>query len=268
MSALSVFRGGFTREAAQAVADASLGDLMGLIDKTFLRRGAEGRFEIHELLRQYAAKKLESDPLVEKASRTKHGNYYCQALANWESDLEGSRQGIAQAEMTSEIDNIHIAWAWGVENARLRMILNAINALCHFYNGHYQRVEAEGVCCSLLESLDEIQSFTQTKAFSKDEEANYHCILYQLRVRVLAWCGYFNWLLGNLKRARELSERGLTLINSDYLSTQDFRFEKGVCLHNLAYTKQYESQGEAIRLMKASKMALDFKVIRADRLTP
>ena len=58
MAALSVFRGGFIRETAQKVASASLGNLMGLIDKSFLQRTSTGRFEIHELLRQFAAKKL------------------------------------------------------------------------------------------------------------------------------------------------------------------------------------------------------------------
>jgi predicted ATPase len=55
---LSVFRGGFTREAAQQVAGASLVTLTTLIDKSLLRINANGRYDMHELLRQYAADKL------------------------------------------------------------------------------------------------------------------------------------------------------------------------------------------------------------------
>jgi hypothetical protein len=56
---LSVFRGGFTAEAAEAVAGASLRTLRGLIQKSFLGQGEGGRYEIHELLRQYAERKLD-----------------------------------------------------------------------------------------------------------------------------------------------------------------------------------------------------------------
>ena len=55
---LSVFRGGFTREAAEAVAGASLRTLTALVDKSLVRVDANGRYDIHELLRQYAEERL------------------------------------------------------------------------------------------------------------------------------------------------------------------------------------------------------------------
>jgi len=55
---LSVFRGGFQREAAQAVAAASLRILTSLVDKSLLRLTPTGHYEIHELLRQFAAEPL------------------------------------------------------------------------------------------------------------------------------------------------------------------------------------------------------------------
>jgi len=58
LAALSVFRGGFFREAAQQVAGAGLRDLMGLVNKSLLQRAPTGRYGMHELLRQYAAEKL------------------------------------------------------------------------------------------------------------------------------------------------------------------------------------------------------------------
>src|SRR5262249_21515481 len=50
---LSVFRGGFTREAAEQVASASLGMLSSLVAKSLLHRTAAGRYDLHELVRQY-----------------------------------------------------------------------------------------------------------------------------------------------------------------------------------------------------------------------
>lgn len=56
MARLSVFRDGFTREAAEEVAGANLRLLLQLVHKSLLQRRADtGRFTIHELLRQYAA---------------------------------------------------------------------------------------------------------------------------------------------------------------------------------------------------------------------
>jgi predicted ATPase len=68
---LSVFRGGFTRAAARAVAGADLRSLRTLVDKSFITAG-EDRYEIHELLRQYAAELLRQSP--EEAMAVEHGH--------------------------------------------------------------------------------------------------------------------------------------------------------------------------------------------------
>ena len=57
-SRLSVFRGSFDRSAAVAVTGADLRLLSELVSKSLLRRPDFGRFELHELLRQYAAEQL------------------------------------------------------------------------------------------------------------------------------------------------------------------------------------------------------------------
>jgi predicted ATPase len=56
---LSVFAGGFTLEAAEAVADAELDELESLADKSLLRH-AEDRFWMLETIRAFAAERLDS----------------------------------------------------------------------------------------------------------------------------------------------------------------------------------------------------------------
>ena len=57
---LSVFRGGWEEEAAERVlGSGALHSLLSLTDKSLLRRDASGRFDIHEVLRQYAGEKLD-----------------------------------------------------------------------------------------------------------------------------------------------------------------------------------------------------------------
>src|SRR5207244_2599409 len=55
---LSVFRGGFVRESAEHVAGASLGLLASLVSRSLVVRMGEGRYSLHELVRQYAAQRL------------------------------------------------------------------------------------------------------------------------------------------------------------------------------------------------------------------
>lgn len=73
LSWLSVFRGGFTREAAQQVAGVNLRTLANLTAKSFLRHVPEsGRYEIHALLRLYASERL----VDAQAAHTAHMNYF------------------------------------------------------------------------------------------------------------------------------------------------------------------------------------------------
>lgn len=78
--ALSVFRGGFTREAAAHVAGASPRILQALLDQSLLQRAPANngatRYNVHELLRQFAAEQLARDPQIEAQVRERHGAYY------------------------------------------------------------------------------------------------------------------------------------------------------------------------------------------------
>jgi predicted ATPase len=81
-AALSVFRGGFTREAAETVTGASLRDLANLSNKTLLVPSpSSGRYAIHELLRQYAEAELAALPERDRSIRDAHAQYYSDLCA-------------------------------------------------------------------------------------------------------------------------------------------------------------------------------------------
>jgi predicted ATPase len=70
---LSVFRGGFSRAAAETVAQSTLRALAALINKSLVQRKPRGgRYVLHELLRQYAEAKLQDTPLERRAIRERH----------------------------------------------------------------------------------------------------------------------------------------------------------------------------------------------------
>ena len=86
---LSVFCGGFTREAAWEVVGASLRDLMSLVHKSLLLPSSPGRYGLHELLRQYAAERLDLAPEQEEGVQERHCSFYSAALEPWAGELKG-----------------------------------------------------------------------------------------------------------------------------------------------------------------------------------
>ena len=130
---LSVFRGGFTREAVQAVTGASLRDLMGLVNKSLLTRALSGRYEIHEFLRQYGAEKLSGSSEVERMAREHHCAYFAEFLHQREAGLHGKDQIKILAEIGTEVDNIRVCWEWAVAQTNIEWIDNYLESLSELY---------------------------------------------------------------------------------------------------------------------------------------
>ena len=80
LARLSVFRRGCTREAAVEVAGARLTSLTSLVDKALLRFRAN-RYEMHELVRQYAAERLGENLQQQEAALDQHHRYYLNLVA-------------------------------------------------------------------------------------------------------------------------------------------------------------------------------------------
>ncbi|HEX2770903.1 MAG TPA: hypothetical protein VHN18_00560, partial [Micromonosporaceae bacterium] len=124
-NALSVFRGGYHREAAEVVAGVSIRVLSNLMDKSLLTREPNGRYQMHELMRQYAQDRLETSPEEAIRIHELHATYYTRFLHEWEQDLNGGRQREACLEIEADIDNIRAAWSWAVEHSKVEAIESA-----------------------------------------------------------------------------------------------------------------------------------------------
>jgi predicted ATPase/DNA-binding SARP family transcriptional activator len=133
---LSVFRGGFERQAADRVASVSPFLLAALVDKSVLRPQSgphpSGRYDMHELLRQFAADKLR-EMGAEQEARETHGSYYSSFLQQQESRLRGAEQQDAADEIAAEIDNVRAAWRWSTEQCRATEIAQSLESLHLFY---------------------------------------------------------------------------------------------------------------------------------------
>lgn len=121
LARLSVFRGGCQRAAAVAVTGATLPILAGLIDKSLLRKseGSGGtRYDIHELIRQYAAEQLRANPAGYEQVLRRHGEHYCTFVAEQSVAIGEQQQRSVINELQREIDNIRFAWDWAVQTRR------------------------------------------------------------------------------------------------------------------------------------------------------
>ena len=83
LAGLAVFRGDFSYPAAQQVCGASLQDLMKLVNHSLLERTSEGRYRLHELVRQYGEEKLHEFPDQDQSVRDQHAAFYSSALKTW-----------------------------------------------------------------------------------------------------------------------------------------------------------------------------------------
>jgi predicted ATPase/class 3 adenylate cyclase len=115
LAQLSVFRGDFGREAAAAVADADLRLLSELVSKSLVRRPDFGRYELHDLLRQYAAEKLaDGSPHALASTSERHALHYLGALAERRGALVGKAVVQARDELRRDVDNLRVAAEWAV----------------------------------------------------------------------------------------------------------------------------------------------------------
>jgi predicted ATPase/DNA-binding CsgD family transcriptional regulator len=114
---MPVFRGGCTREAAQAVTGASVRTLAALVDKALLWRDPRtGRYDIHELLRQYAEAELENTGEME-ATKQAHQEYYAALTTKWGSAMMLDQVEAGLAVFDADIDNVQRAFARASERA-------------------------------------------------------------------------------------------------------------------------------------------------------
>jgi predicted ATPase len=129
------FRGGFDYAAAQAVSGATPALLLALVDKSLLQWQAttpgEGRYTMHELLRQFAA-----EALVESGAgavvEERHGRYYLAYLAARGFRLGRSEPKEASAEIQVELENIRLAWHWAATQGGLAELDQALYAWWQF----------------------------------------------------------------------------------------------------------------------------------------
>lgn len=128
---MAVFRGGCTRQAAEAITGASLRSLQSLVNKALISRSQDERFEIHELLRQYAEIELKKAEQAQSA-RNDHATFYAELLDNRENWLKGGKQLEALKDIETDFENVRTAWSWVIEQGNWTILDQMLASLAMF----------------------------------------------------------------------------------------------------------------------------------------
>ena len=196
---LAVFRGGFDLEAAQLIAQATRDILPALIDKSLLRGDSTGRFDLHELLHQFAVEKLAL--AVEEADKAgaSHSAYYLRLLHEQVDRLSSAQQADAFDRLTTEVDNVRNAWRWAVSQRQWGVIRSSALDLMSWCD--YQVYYSDGYHL-FAAAIDHLQIGVDPVEFLDTERAS-------AEGQVLTGHGYFLWRMGHNERAQYDLQRGL-----------------------------------------------------------
>lgn len=145
LQGLAQFRGGFRREAAIAVADATLPHLATLVAKSLIRYEADGRFHLHALVRQFVLAQPWQEPGRLAQIQAIHARYYLTLLAEQGNQLAGGDQAAVLDGLAVELDNIRLAWHHALDRGDIGAITPAVWSLANFFHcrGRYQEGIAE-----------------------------------------------------------------------------------------------------------------------------
>lgn len=199
---LSVFQGGFTREAAIKAMGATLPMLSSLVDKSLLRFNRNpDRYDLHELIRQYASARLHSNLKEEQDASEQHALYFAEWIAALESPFKSEHQPQTTQLIRSETSNWLAGWHWAVEQGRLE-ILRRMSPCLNWYfevNAHYD--EALSAFTAAMNKFRAGGAPDSLK--STQEKSSFAALVNQV--------GWFEFRKGNTERATTLLAESLEI---------------------------------------------------------
>ena len=186
LAALSVFRGGWTLEAAEQVADADLELLQSLVDKSLVRRWEGGRFAMLETIREFARERLDESGGL-GALQERLFAYLLGLLPLWRETRSGTAEIVDR--LGAELANYRAALAWALDTDPQRCLELAV-AMGRFW---VIRDPAEG-------------HQWLTTALSRTAEPSP-----RLRAEALLWIGSCRAYLGDDPQSEQMFEEALSL---------------------------------------------------------
>lgn len=129
LARLSIFQGGWTEAAAQMIVGATPTLLHHLHQHVFIEKQPDGRFTIHELIRQFAEAHVTNSNVDAEA----HSHYYLHWLKTQTPVLFGPEPFVVLPRIEAELNNIRKAWHRAIQKSRVTELGDALEALGRYY---------------------------------------------------------------------------------------------------------------------------------------
>ncbi|HFC12511.1 MAG TPA: tetratricopeptide repeat protein, partial [Anaerolineae bacterium] len=210
---LTVFRGGFSAEAATQIAQCDLSTLFSLIEKSLIQRPTLHRYGLHTLLQQLLATRHDLS-----AIKRAHQHYYLNWISSLADPIQNGDDPAIYPQIRAEADNLRAALQHAISTQDAQFLATAITPLMSFWliQGWYR--EGQQLCEGLVAVFDQGVLFG----------------------RICFAHAYFNARLGEFQTALTHLEQALTALDqpetrSEYAQVQA---EQAVCLFRLGKSEQ------------------------------
>jgi predicted ATPase/transcriptional regulator with XRE-family HTH domain len=203
---LSIFKGGFTREAAEYVAGANLSLLSALVSKSLLHRRDQGHYDLHELVRQYSLEYLKKNESESIETQDRHSAYYSSLLQKQGPSFKSVDQPTVARELAAQIANLRQAWRWAGERRQALQVGQAADTLFWLYESRCDCREGVPLFGYVVKSLGEKQeSITETTSSLDETRAI-------TLARVMAYQAFFCLRQGLHPQSKDLLERSVAIL--------------------------------------------------------
>src|SRR5690242_8211449 len=189
---LSLFRGGCTLEAAEAICGAELDELQSLVDKSLVRIRDGDRFWMLETIHEFAAERLRESG-EEDELRRRHAEFFLALAESANLSAEATDLGPRPELVLPEQDNLWAALDWVAEAGEIELGLLLAIALEQFW-----------VAVAPYEGARRVQAFLDRAADLPDV----------VRARAIRVLGGMIFMTGDFDRGDELMRQSLELFRS------------------------------------------------------
>ncbi len=151
---LSVFVGGCTLDAAEAVGGADLDTLASLVEKSLARRTGE-RYWMLETIRAYALERLDASGEGDDL-RLAHARFFADVVVKGEPELRGPRQEEWFERLTTEHGNVRAALEWLASSSEAPLHARLAGSCWYFWYVTGQFGEAHRRLTAALEAAVDV----------------------------------------------------------------------------------------------------------------
>ncbi len=234
LSRLSVFKGGFEEKSVYEAFQIDAHSLTSLIDNSLLRVNLQGRYDLHEIVRQFSEQKCKQTGEWERVIAV-FSQYFFSFLQNQLACFREGDQTSCLENIERELDNIYVAWDWFLNSNQFSVIADVIEVLYQFFS----------IRSRFLQGIEWLEILR-----SKIEGQPEYKMLYAMVLNRIGSLAY-------KARHNELARNDLYTCY-DLLTTQDNKYELAFCLIGLGsielrsknYQKALEHATQSLRLYR------------------